>query len=115
MLANKYRRNANATVQCPVEPGPYSVKQTVELPKEIPHGQYLYLFSRAPLPPTGSRWRVEVSEAVLSYGGIITDGYSQVHCPGPRVHAGRRRHALFEPLCRLCESFLLDWIRPAGE
>lgn len=33
------RRNANATVQCPVKPGQYSVSQTVELPKEIPKGE----------------------------------------------------------------------------
>ncbi|WVF69237.1 phosphatidylglycerol/phosphatidylinositol transfer protein [Kwoniella sp. CBS 6097] len=32
--------NANATVQCPVKPGPYSVKQTVELPKEIPKAKF---------------------------------------------------------------------------
>jgi hypothetical protein len=31
--------NANATVQCPVKPGTYSVSQTVELPKEIPKGK----------------------------------------------------------------------------
>jgi hypothetical protein len=34
-------RNANATVQCPVEKGPYTVSQTVELPNEIPRGVYL--------------------------------------------------------------------------
>ncbi|WVW84722.1 phosphatidylglycerol/phosphatidylinositol transfer protein [Kwoniella bestiolae CBS 10118] len=33
-------RNANATVQCPVAPGPYKVKQTVELPKEIPKAKF---------------------------------------------------------------------------
>ncbi|WVQ83007.1 phosphatidylglycerol/phosphatidylinositol transfer protein [Cryptococcus sp. DSM 104549] len=33
-------RNANATVQCPVEPGPYSVSQTVELPQEIPKAKF---------------------------------------------------------------------------
>ncbi|KAJ6575214.1 hypothetical protein B0H19DRAFT_1254802 [Mycena capillaripes] len=37
-------RNANATVSCPVEPGPYDVVQTVALPKgdrtEIPKGEY---------------------------------------------------------------------------
>lgn len=32
-------RNNNATVQCPVEAGPYKVTQTVELPREIPHGE----------------------------------------------------------------------------
>ncbi|WVQ96728.1 phosphatidylglycerol/phosphatidylinositol transfer protein [Kwoniella sp. CBS 9459] len=32
--------NANATVQCPVKPGTYSVKQTVELPKEIPKAKF---------------------------------------------------------------------------
>lgn len=29
-------RNANATIQCPVEPGEYSIVQEIELPKEIP-------------------------------------------------------------------------------
>jgi len=33
------RRNANATVQCPVEPGSYHVTHTVALPKEIPPGE----------------------------------------------------------------------------
>ncbi|KAK1925564.1 ML domain-containing protein [Papiliotrema laurentii] len=33
-------RNANATVQCPVDPGTYSVSQTVELPKEIPKAKF---------------------------------------------------------------------------
>ncbi|WWD18444.1 phosphatidylglycerol/phosphatidylinositol transfer protein [Kwoniella shandongensis] len=33
-------RNNNATVQCPVQPGPYSVAQTVELPKEIPKAKF---------------------------------------------------------------------------
>ncbi|EIW73685.1 hypothetical protein TREMEDRAFT_37462 [Tremella mesenterica DSM 1558] len=33
-------RNANATVQCPVHPGPYNVAQTVELPKEIPKAKF---------------------------------------------------------------------------
>ncbi|KAF5313996.1 hypothetical protein D9611_006874 [Ephemerocybe angulata] len=34
-------RNANATVQCPVEVGPYVVEQTVELPKEIPRAKFV--------------------------------------------------------------------------
>lgn len=34
------RRNANATVQCPVAPGPYEVTQTVDLPREIPHAKF---------------------------------------------------------------------------
>ncbi|KAJ2931203.1 hypothetical protein H1R20_g5932, partial [Candolleomyces eurysporus] len=33
-------RNANATVQCPVEVGPYLVEQTVALPKEIPRAKF---------------------------------------------------------------------------
>lgn len=32
-------RNANTTVSCPVEPGPYEIVQTVALPKEIPKGE----------------------------------------------------------------------------
>ncbi|KAG8817579.1 Phosphatidylglycerol/phosphatidylinositol transfer protein [Serendipita sp. 399] len=33
-------RNANATIQCPVEPGDYTVVQTVQLPKEIPPAKF---------------------------------------------------------------------------
>ena len=33
------RRNANATVQCPVEKGDYTIVQTADLPKEIPPGE----------------------------------------------------------------------------
>ncbi|ADV21812.1 phosphatidylglycerol/phosphatidylinositol transfer protein [Cryptococcus gattii E566] len=36
-------RNANATVQCPVKPGPYSVSQMVELPEEIPKAKFAVL------------------------------------------------------------------------
>ncbi|KAJ7254017.1 ML domain-containing protein [Mycena haematopus] len=36
-------RNANATVSCPVEPGPYEVVQTVALPKEIPKAKFVVL------------------------------------------------------------------------
>ena len=32
------RRNANATVQCPVQEGNYVIKHTASLPKEIPLG-----------------------------------------------------------------------------
>jgi len=34
-------RNANATVSCPVEPGPYTIVQSVELPKEVPKLKYV--------------------------------------------------------------------------
>ncbi|KAF7349894.1 ML domain-containing protein [Mycena venus] len=34
-------RNANATVSCPVQPGAYSIVQTVELPKEVPKLKYV--------------------------------------------------------------------------
>ena len=34
-----FRRNANATITCPVEEGYYTVVQTVTLPKEIPQGK----------------------------------------------------------------------------
>ncbi|KAK7046331.1 ML domain-containing protein [Favolaschia claudopus] len=34
-------RNANASVSCPVEPGEYSIVQTVELPKEVPKLKYV--------------------------------------------------------------------------
>ena len=37
-----YRRNANASVQCPVQPGEYTLQQTVALPKEIPQGEQIY-------------------------------------------------------------------------
>ncbi|KAJ4486242.1 ML domain-containing protein [Lentinula aciculospora] len=33
-------RNANASVQCPVEKGQYIVEQTVDLPKEIPPAKF---------------------------------------------------------------------------
>ncbi|KAI5453492.1 Phosphatidylglycerol/phosphatidylinositol transfer protein [Naganishia albida] len=33
-------RNANATVQCPIQPGSYDVNQTVELPREIPRAKF---------------------------------------------------------------------------
>ncbi|KAJ7925877.1 ML domain-containing protein [Mycena leptocephala] len=36
-------RNANANVSCPVEPGPYTVVQTVALPKEIPKAKFVVL------------------------------------------------------------------------
>ncbi|KAJ7785181.1 ML domain-containing protein [Mycena maculata] len=32
---------ANATISCPVEPGPYTIVQTVELPKEVPKLKYV--------------------------------------------------------------------------
>ncbi|KAJ7485924.1 ML domain-containing protein [Mycena latifolia] len=34
-------RKANASVSCPVEPGAYSIVQTVELPKEVPKLKYV--------------------------------------------------------------------------
>ena len=34
-----FRRNANTSVQCPVEKGNYEVVHRVALPKEIPQGQ----------------------------------------------------------------------------
>ncbi|KAJ6492204.1 ML domain-containing protein [Mycena sanguinolenta] len=34
-------RNANASISCPVPPGPYSIVQTVELPKEVPKLKYV--------------------------------------------------------------------------
>ncbi|KAF8832417.1 hypothetical protein HHX47_DHR1001974 [Lentinula edodes] len=34
-------RNANASVQCPVEKGQYVVEQTVDLPKEIPPAKFI--------------------------------------------------------------------------
>ncbi|KIK71085.1 hypothetical protein GYMLUDRAFT_235459 [Collybiopsis luxurians FD-317 M1] len=33
-------RNANASIQCPVEEGDYVVEQTVDLPKEIPPAKF---------------------------------------------------------------------------
>lgn len=41
------RRNANTTVQCPVEEGIYEVVHTVALPKEIPQGQSPSLYTVA--------------------------------------------------------------------
>ncbi|KAF8642279.1 hypothetical protein AX16_009550 [Volvariella volvacea WC 439] len=34
-------QNANASIQCPVEPGAYEVEQTVTLPKEIPRAKFM--------------------------------------------------------------------------
>lgn len=48
-------RKADATVQCPIEPGEYEVVQTVALPKEIPRGipcRYRLLFSIAHFKPS---------------------------------------------------------------
>lgn len=39
------RRNANTSVQCPVEKGAYKVVHTVTLPKEIPQGKSLSLYT----------------------------------------------------------------------
>ncbi|KAJ7169973.1 MD-2-related lipid-recognition domain-containing protein, partial [Mycena filopes] len=36
-------RNVNASVSCPVQPGPYTVEQTVALPKEIPKAKFVVL------------------------------------------------------------------------
>ncbi|EAL21061.1 hypothetical protein CNBD4370 [Cryptococcus deneoformans B-3501A] len=36
-------RHANASVQCPVQPGPYTVTETVELPQEIPKAKFSVL------------------------------------------------------------------------
>ncbi|KAG6888687.1 Phosphatidylglycerol/phosphatidylinositol transfer protein [Termitomyces sp. Mi166 len=33
-------RKANATIQCPVQPGMYTVEQTVALPREIPRAKF---------------------------------------------------------------------------
>ncbi|KAF7378345.1 ML domain-containing protein [Mycena sanguinolenta] len=47
-------RNNNATITCPVAPGPYSIVQTVQLPKEVPKTKYIvnvrgYTKDEAPL------------------------------------------------------------------
>lgn len=39
------RSNANATLQCPVQPGDYTIVQTVDLPREIPKGKPILLLS----------------------------------------------------------------------
>ena len=41
------RRKANASIACPVQPGPYTVEQTVQLPKEIPKGIIAQIFTIA--------------------------------------------------------------------
>lgn len=33
------RRNANASLKCPIEAGEHAIVQSVDLPKEIPKGQ----------------------------------------------------------------------------
>ncbi|KAF9056247.1 MD-2-related lipid-recognition domain-containing protein [Panaeolus papilionaceus] len=34
-------RNANASIQCPIEPGKYTVEHTVALPKEVPRAKFV--------------------------------------------------------------------------
>ncbi|KAJ7487697.1 ML domain-containing protein [Mycena galericulata] len=36
-------RNANTTISCPVQPGPYEIVQTVALPKEVPKAKFVVL------------------------------------------------------------------------
>lgn len=54
-----HSKDANATVQCPVEPGTYKVAQTVELPKEIPKGELTSLYEDLVDSQPNSRWPFE--------------------------------------------------------
>jgi hypothetical protein len=45
LIEVRYRRNANATIQCPIEQGDYTVVETVALPKEIPQGAHKSMYS----------------------------------------------------------------------
>jgi hypothetical protein len=81
-------------VQCPVEAGPYKVTQTVELPREIPHGMSQTSFSTFdPERPCVVRMQA--------------DNLSQVRCVCPRLLGGRRGSGLPQPLCRFRESAFL--------
>lgn len=44
-------RNANATLQCPIQKGDYTVVQEVALPKEIPQGKSICAASGASRTP----------------------------------------------------------------
>jgi hypothetical protein len=35
---------ANATLQCPIQPGDYDIVESVDLPREIPRGQFFLLY-----------------------------------------------------------------------
>lgn len=52
-LLRSLRRNANASVQCPIEEGKYEVEQTVALPREIPRGKLSPLHAAILLTPFG--------------------------------------------------------------
>jgi hypothetical protein len=53
-------RTANASVQCPVEKGDYTVVQTVSLPKEIPQGLSSVIQTRPPLTHHLAKFTVNV-------------------------------------------------------
>ncbi len=55
------RRNANATIQCPVEKGTHKVVQIVTLPKEIPPGTFvLYSLQEQKLTLISAQFKVEI-------------------------------------------------------
>jgi hypothetical protein len=65
-------RNANATIQCPVERGSYILEQTVALPKEIPKGKLLRNYTRqscwsAWQPNSMLTSRVTLSRTMICY------------------------------------------------
>ncbi|KAG9314429.1 hypothetical protein JVU11DRAFT_5226 [Chiua virens] len=53
-------RNANTTIQCPVEPGTYNVSHTVALPREIPQGLPHKHTSYSPLNLTVAKFTINV-------------------------------------------------------
>lgn len=55
-----FSRNANASVQCPVEKGQYVVEQTVDLPKEIPPGSFIVLSSRNTSDPLTAKFIIHI-------------------------------------------------------
>jgi len=44
-------RNANATLQCPVQPGDYDIVQSVDLPREIPRAKFMVQARAFTQPP----------------------------------------------------------------
>lgn len=65
LIEVRYRRNANATVQCPVEGGDYTVVETVALPKEIPQGAHKSMYSI--VKPVADFFAAKFNVAVRGY------------------------------------------------
>ena len=76
--------NANATLSCPIEPGSYTITQSVDLPAEIPRG--------ALRPP------LVVDRSVRELTLPCPSARSQVPGPGARLHPAGAPGGLHGPL-----------------